>query len=411
MNNVDLLYQLLSQFHWTKDRTHIRNAELWFRSVDDMEKKNFQNSVIVPTDSTKSDYAELVSKALTILQRMYGTRFDTACSFAQAELLMALDPIELREDTGSTNGMIGWDLGTHLIATMDGMLKASAKASVTKERRYGKSQSTVSDSVIKGTYMGQTKIGSYIVTAYIPSSHSFAITESKDEKNIHKSVSGREVTISMKKALQAFDEATKEVLKSSSETSYEVFDETVEDGVSYELLSAISNLSSDNETQVTISFAQEHGNAPEQYEIVIAPNVQPVVEKAREYLKLPEKASECHILGEIVRLNHDSSKRNYEISMKTIGKDMPQTVKVYLSEEDYAKAVETHGQGKLFALTGMIHRRKRGATFVDGVSFSQNTGISISSDAPDTEALTKGMRKSLRSGQGLLNWTIDGSEL
>lgn len=406
MNSGDLLYQLLDQFHWIKDKAHIRNAELWFRSVDDMEKKNFQNSVIVPTDSTKSDYAELVSQALTILQRMYGARYDTACSFAQAELLMALDPIELREDTGSTNGMIRWDSGAHLITTLEGMLKASAKASVMKKRYFGNSQSVVADSVAQGTYMGQTKIGSYIVTAYIPSKHAFAITESKDERtHTQKSIPGRTITNSMKTALHAFDEASREVLKNGSEeeSSYAVFDEAVNDGVSCELLAAISNLSATNETQVTVSFSERNGNEQNRYEIVIRPDVQPIVERAKAHLKLSEESVTCHVVGEIVKLSHDSSKRNYEITMKTLSRGIPPTVKVLLSAEDYIKAVETHGGGKLFELTGVIHRRKRGTTISD-VTSARNTEISISSNAPDGEAMTRGMRNALRNGQALLQW-------
>lgn len=402
ISDADLLHVLLDRFGWVKEPVAADNAEFWFRTADDMRRNAF--GIVVPTNKSKSDYDDLVSKALSTMRRIHGREYDNELGLLHAEFLMALDPIEIREDTGVTNGMIHWRSGSHLITTMEGMLKASAKASVVKERYFGNSQSVVSESVVKGTYMGQTKIGSYIVTAYVPSAQPFAITESKDEKaSIQKSVSGRAITSSMRTALHAFDEATREVLKSDSETAYGVFDEAVNDGVSCELLSAISNLSADNETQITISFARPKGEPAERYEIVIQPDVHPVVERAQAYLRLPEKATSCHIIGEIVGLKHDSSKRNYEITMKTLGKELPSTVKVFLSAEDYIKAVETHGDGKLFELTGVIHRYRRGTTVSD-VSFAKNTGISISSDAPDSEAMTREMRNSIRNGQGLLEW-------
>lgn len=330
---------------------------------------------------------------------MYGARYDHAKDYVKEVVFGAYDPIILREDTGTASGLISWSSGSHLIASAEGLLGAAARAAVSTQKRFGATNYKARDSVLHDSFMGQTQIGSYIVTAYVPSNHAFEVSDSEKSSIKQKVITGRAVTDTLTRALKAFDGGISEIIGSGdSDSAYEIFDETVQEGVSYELLDAISQLSDTNESSVSVSFASSNNATPNKvYELVVSPVMQPIVKKAKDYLERTESPVSTRVVGEIVRLDNSLDKGQHEIRIRTFGKDIPSTVTVFLNADQYVKAIEAHRTQHVFSVTGSLQRMQKGAEIRDpwGVSIedtllSQNVSNDLKLNGKDKRKIAEG---------------------
>lgn len=399
-SHADLLYALFDELHWVKGALESNQAEFWYPSRD-KEAEGLSSALIVPKNKNAADYAVMIDGVLDRLSSMYGAKYDQASAFVKEVVFKAYDPIVLREDTGTTSGLISWSAGSHLIASAEGLLGAAARAAVSTQKRFGSTNYKVRDSVLCDSFMGQTQIGSYVVTAYVPSNHAFEVSDSQKTEDGQKVIIGRAVTSTLTRALKAVDSSVSEIIRNNNtDSSYMVFEEAVQEGVSYELLEAISQMSDTNESSVTVSFASSDNTAPRKaYEFVVSPNVQPIVAKAKAFFDRTDSPVSMRIVGEIVRLDNSLEKGQHEIRLRTFGKDVPSTVTVYLSAEQYEKAIEAHKTQHAFSVTGPMKRMQRGAEITDPQEVSIESTVLSLPDNTDIKLNGKDKQK-IADGQG-----------
>lgn len=398
ISHADLLYALFDELHWVKGTLESNQAEFWYPSRD-KEADGVSAALIVPKNKDAADYVNMIDGVLNRLSDMYGARYDHAKDYVKEVVFGAYDPIILREDTGTASGLISWSSGSHLIASAEGLLGAAARAAVSTQKRFGATNYKARDSVLHDSFMGQTQIGSYIVTAYVPSNHAFEVSDSEKSSIKQKVITGRAVTDTLTRALKAFDGGISEIIGSGdSDSAYEIFDETVQEGVSYELLDAISQLSDTNESSVSVSFASSNNATPNKvYELVVSPVMQPIVKKAKDYLERTESPVSTRVVGEIVRLDNSLDKGQHEIRIRTFGKVIPSTVTVFLNADQYVKAIEAHRTQHVFSVTGSLQRMQKGAEIRDpwGVSIedtllSQNVSNDLKLNGKDKRKIAEG---------------------
>lgn len=398
ISHADLLYALFDELHWVKGALESNQAEFWYPSRE-KEADGVSAALIVPKNKDAADYVNVIDGVLNRLSAMYGAKYDQVSAYVKEAVFGAYDPIILREDTGTASGLISWSSGSHLIASAEGLLGAAARAAVSTQKRFGTTNHKAKDSVLRDSFMGQTQIGSYIVTAYVPSNHAFEVSDSQKTSDKQKVILGRAVTDTLTRALKAVDVSVSEVIKSNdADSSYKVFDEAVQEGVSYELLDAISQLSDVDESSVTVSFASSGNSAPHKVcEFVVFPKMQPIVAKAKEFFDETGTPVSMRVVGEIVRLDNSLDRGQHEIRLRTFGKNVPNTVTVFLSAEQYEKAIEAHKTQHAFSVTGALQRMQRDAEIIDpqevrieSIALSQPDGDDIKLSGKDKQKIADG---------------------
>lgn len=360
----EVLHALLIRFGWVRGDYDTPKVEYWFPSGKEKESGFSTSPLLVPKDATTYDYERLIDGGLAFLSDRYGDEFTKVSGYVEETMDRSLDPLELHEETNIPSGFISWADGSRLVLGAQGILDAAARAAVQRLRRFQNTGSTIARSAMADTLMGQTRIGSYIVTAYIPSAHEFAITEAEEKPNdkAQRSIKGREISKTLTHALASLDSGIKEVMKGAGEGSLEVFDELVQDGVSFELVDAISQLSSTQESSIKISFAQKKQIIPlTGYEFVVKPDMLHVIQRAKEFLSTPPEPLTVSLVGEVVLLQNATDLPRHEIKLKPYGNNVPSTVLVHLSPEQYVEATRAHLEHRLFSVRGRLHMKTRGS--------------------------------------------------
>lgn len=146
------------------------------------------------------------------------------------------DSLRFRKETAAPRGLISWTEGECLVKAARETLVASAKASTEKRPYFGNSHGRFAQRYLSACYMGQTGIGSYVVTALTPVTH---IDISMNQKSQYARIQGRDVTEVLAAALEA---AVESVDHYNSTRSVEGFRAAVSRGLSVELVRGLVGL-------------------------------------------------------------------------------------------------------------------------------------------------------------------------
>lgn len=224
-------------------------AKAWYPEQA-FEQKNFEYSpyIIVPFERgitenriSREEYNSLIDRAYSYLRYKYSS-FDTIYEFEKINQSESLDLISNKADTGTKSGLVSLQEGEQLFSATRELLISSAKAADRHQPYFGNAASVVAKEVVSKSYFGQTQVGGYVVTAYVPSCKKFAISKASDgnRKSKNQKISGREITNSMSVALKTLNESIEEAKASSHLKG--IFNNSVESGVSFELIGAVTHM-------------------------------------------------------------------------------------------------------------------------------------------------------------------------
>jgi hypothetical protein len=152
------------------------------------------------------------------------------------------DQVRFRKDVQTVAGAISWPAGEDLVTSARKALVAAAKAQRSRRAYYGNRNSKFAQSYLSSVLMGQTEVGSYVVTALPPVDQSFPEKELSPGSSSLAGVashSGRDITERMVSALESTREALDHFFRNSSMAG---FDEGIDDGISYEMTQAVKGL-------------------------------------------------------------------------------------------------------------------------------------------------------------------------
>ena len=176
-----------------------------------VERDEALASVIVPFNREAEDYGELFSQALSTLWRM-APRVEGAADLLDELTPVPGDQLRFEKNVATVNGAVPWLLGQELVESARASLVAGAKARLSKRAYYGNANGRFAKRFIESVLMGQTEIGSYVVTAFSPPDQAFPEKETLPGELSLPSVAiytGRQIVQSLVDALSATLEAVR----------------------------------------------------------------------------------------------------------------------------------------------------------------------------------------------------------
>ncbi len=318
---------------------------------------------MLPLQSDASDADDLLLDAGDLLFHHYGQEFAHAVETVRLIVDNHLDEIEVRRETANRAGLIQWQLGDDQVESTRGMLSAAAKAAAEPRKRFINAEAVISEEYLSRCYMGQTKVGSYVVTALAPAEALLATSRSERNASAHPRIKGRLITDTLMESLAAVRDAVAEAR--SANGRIEVFELAVSAGVSFELLDALAPLTRSTEAGIEITYTpgDEDGevDVPPPAEFAFTPADGEVIENARKYFLQTPDAVISRLTGEVTDLKNSSSAAEHRIKLAARVNGRPKMVTVELTPTQYDSAVEAHRLGRLFTVTGELEVRQRGS--------------------------------------------------
>lgn len=201
-------------------------------------KSGNQHSLIVPLDKTAPDYTELMVSAL---RDVTAAASSDLWKLVEARLLTeSADQFQFRKESNAPPGLIPWREGEQFIAAARATLSAGARTFAEKAKRYNNRLGQFSSRYLNTVLMGQTAVGSYIVTAYAPTDALVALpAASSGQGQMPDEVHGRDITTAVATALNAALEGIEHYRQSSTPAG---FIDGVRNGMSYDLSEALISL-------------------------------------------------------------------------------------------------------------------------------------------------------------------------
>ena len=211
-----------------------------------------------------------LNEALVEVEHHYGER---ARPIMFQLLVGPMDELFFAEDAPTVHGSIAWPVGEQLYETARrDTFRAAAKSSEMHLPRFGNKGSVVARRYVNGIRMGQTERGSFVVTALVPLDQQDV--PGLEQLPVFEDVLGlednflRNVTANLMQASSAAIEAATEFGRTSS---FGVFIEAVDYGVSSELVEALSNLATGGrETEISVQWSplvRDPDNTPQSVQI------------------------------------------------------------------------------------------------------------------------------------------------
>ncbi|SIS12940.1 hypothetical protein [Microbacterium sp. RURRCA19A] len=358
-----VLRNALKRLGWQSTGTFRDRIEYWEPAT--RELRGPIQEVVLPLRDDLSDSALLVHRALLALHSEYGQEFDQVVQMVEAMVSRQLDEVLSRRETGNKSGVIAWKDGDSMVEGTRGLLVAAAKATSHSRRRFLNNDTAIAEAFLDKCLMGQTQIGSYVVTALTPAHGKFS-TSAPEAKEAAKApaYAGRTITSTLQTALGAVVESVHEVRHGGS---VEAFDTHVTDGVSLELLKALAKIVGDAEASVAVHYnnddvldvpeLDQHGASFE----FVPPDAIVLADAVRHFESAPEPKLVA-ISGEVVQLHRVSSKPDRTIQLSARVNGVPRVVQVSLTPEQYELALEAHAREVQLSVTGEMEQRARNST-------------------------------------------------
>lgn len=364
-NDHQLLETVMKKYGWVSEPLFNGRAMLW----SPRKRTNSSDStILIPSDRNAPDYEFLLQTAVEKATQMIGGRFTVDLTYEKSVMEHLMDPLEIRRDPDTDRGFIPWGTGQTAYLSMTGMLSAGARAAFATKRVYRSTGHVIADSIMENALMGQTRIGSYVITALIPSQHPFIASTTQDPEKTPETISGRTITRKIVSALSAVRDGVEEIMSnhdSEDDSAFEVFDTLVQDGVSYEMVEALALLDG-GESDISVSYRRDNPEDHiESFSFILNPPMVPILKKAGRHLSKPQEPQSVTVTGEVVQLSNSEEQPRHEIKLSAVVAKQLRTISVKLNGDQYSKAIEAHGNERMLSLHGVLEFHSGGSSITD----------------------------------------------
>ena len=311
-----------------------------------------RRSVLVPLDAGHADFRNLMSDAIATVGEMSGldyhrmlTRLDIGIG----------DLVRFRKEMPTPYDSIPWSSGQSLIASSTRMLEAAAKAQREKVQYFGNKHRTSAKAYMNSVRMGQTEVGSYVVTALTPVGDIAGVAVPLP--GFGEALTGREVTRTLVSSLEATREATDQFNRTSSSAA---FDEAVQYGVSYELTEALVRLVAHSDgAEVGVEWRDWSDDAPTPTYVQFEPSDVTALESASIRFARTEPSVDVTVLGTVTLLDRPRPGSAGVIRLSVIEGSQAKKIRVRLPEELYDQAIQAFRDGLAMRLSGRQEKEGR----------------------------------------------------
>lgn len=370
--DADVLTELLSQFDWRPlSRRADQPYEIWRNDV-------VRDEILVPTDPGRPDYDDLLWRAYQVLADDHGSEFERFARYLTFQRRSQLNATRWVKESSVSEGLIPWELGESTFEVARRCLSAAAKAAKEPRRYYGGASDYIAKRFLDETFMGQTEVGSFVVTAYTPSNSQFYFSKSAEQSASSKmlsveSRSGEEIVEKLEAVIAGVREALDSFRTSPKD---EIFDELVPIGLSYEMSEALAKLSTNGDGAVRFSRRTDHRSTRE---YIIKSVEAPILSRVANRLAITREPETVNLLGEVTLLDHVSTEEAHTVRLHVSNNPMVRTVRVRLSPDDYKKAIDAHKDDIPLRVSGLVEKEGRYNWIYDP------TSVTIAQDATNDD--------------------------
>ncbi|BBC35430.1 hypothetical protein SGFS_067240 [Streptomyces graminofaciens] len=311
--------------------------------------------VLLPQDAETEDYFELLSQAVAQAWKMGDG--DIRSLLERAATLHSLgDEVKFHKETRSQRGTIPWTAGEDLHAGAQKSMVVGAKTRKSKAAYFGNANYFLAKSFLDSVLMGQTEVGSYVITAYVPPEEVY--TERKinpgETMPLLGRHTGREITLGMVDALSAARESV-DHFKASGSTHG--FVENVRRGFCYELTQAVRALIRDSdgaEIEVELNSAEDllRGEPAQRHRLEFSPSDYSALETAGNIFAATAAAEYVTVLGAVTQLERPKPGEPGVVRLDVFSGSRAKKMRVRLKVEDYDLAVDAHRNNLALRIRG-----------------------------------------------------------
>lgn len=338
-----------------EDVGYRENSYIRLRRSDEPDSRG--TSVIVPLNRAANDFNLLMAAALGTIRRLWPSVWQR--SIEPLVGLEAADVFDFHKETSAPRGLIAWNDGSELIESARRTLIAGAKSHIEPSRHFSNRFGQFANRYLDQILMGQSRTGSYIVTALAPAEAKVPIRKTADGTLGLDGIDvarARDVTSSVVQALEAATEAIDHFKSSGSMTG---FDERVNSGVSYELVVALRDIAGGaDESDITVQLApmdqalfDDPASTTHRFEF--SGGDTSVLERASVQLSTPAQAERVVVEGRVHLLTKKEAGGPGIVGVDDGG----HRYRVRLgSDEEYHRAVMAHDEDSSIAVEGDLSR-------------------------------------------------------
>lgn len=322
------------------------------------EASDRRGGLIVPLDTAAPEFHDDIS---AVIAELSSPRY---ADLWQRIILPRLavgnaDQFRFRKESSAPSGLIAWRLGRRLVESATDALIAGAKAFVEPGRKYySNSHGQFANRYLDTVLMGQSGAGSYVVTALAPASATVPLKGGRAEGFGLVGVdiaSARTITEAVSTAIEATVEA---LAHQRSTGSFNAFDARVDDGVSYEMATALKGVTKDaDEAEITIEWDSAVSESPIPNKVfAFQGGDAAVLDTVAARFAAAEPEERVTLVGRVHLLTKKEAGGPGVFGIETLGRQS-RKVRVRLSDtDDYHKAVVAHDDDRAIRVTGGLTR-------------------------------------------------------
>ncbi|WP_292475593.1 hypothetical protein [Methanosphaera sp.] len=331
----------------------------WEKANDLNEYYNVWHSPIV--DGKQEELVVPITREVFRLERNLDTIIKILMSFYNKKEYQILDDFEnsvkdqvkFRVKSEMTeDGYIPLVEGVQLLENTKEMLIASFLSVNNKRKNFTGPHPETVDEVINNIKMGQTEEGSFIINIYLPNDY---------YEDGQPSLLEEESDSFTRKALTIMEQASTELI-SKAETYEEqnndlsVFDDSYLLGVSSNLCSAISEISSNgkNDVEIEIILNNKIDDKEDVRRIEIRKELIPIIDTVREYYKQDLTTEDYVLIGHVTKLHQEVDESEGDITLTCLIDGKLKKVKLELNETFYTIAQEAHRNKSYLRCVGTL---------------------------------------------------------
>ncbi|MEU2254444.1 hypothetical protein ABZ540_14905 [Nocardia xishanensis] len=345
---------LLRKFGWHPSYSIPHSYEIWSNEMIPTQE------VLLPTNPAKGDYAQLLRRAFRTLIYEHGAEVERTSRLLMFQQRADLESTKWTKQTPVDAGMIAWNEGERLLAAARLSLVAAAKATKESRRYFGNTAAYIARRFLDSTFMGQTEVGSYVVTAYTPADRYFYFSKSIEEaapgklfETPNRCRSGADIIDKFEEVAAAARSALDEF---RTTPRVEIFDDLVPTGMSYEMSSALATLCSDGDGAVTIARKRTESGREVTREYSFEAAESPILQKVAQRFSEAREPEQVNLTGEVTLLAHMSTTEQRLVRLHVSNRPDIRIVRVELSEAQYELALDAHREDRPIRISGTIRK-------------------------------------------------------
>jgi len=344
--------QLLGLLGWVKHGGVDGAFSAWRREGVEAE-------ALAPQDREAGDWEFMTSDILQLLRRVHG-----GSAVERAVVGVRLGQSDLEEtrwhrgSDASNAGIISWPEGEVFHASIRNQLMAAAKAHRDPRPYFGSARNYVAQDFISKSYLGQSDVGSYVLTALTPRSRLiYAATPPESSSSASKltpAYAGGEIIRTFDRAVAIVGEILGEGRASDQ---VQALFHAVGEGVSFELLTALATFVGAEDASIEIRRRDLQTGDRVEREIVFPAGSGITLNEAAEGLARVPESTSTTVQGIVTLIEHDPQKDRI---VRVFDPKGPwHRVRVVLDAAQYERALRAALSDDLVRVTGSVVRSGR----------------------------------------------------